>query len=118
VDRVLVRWASKSADSAKVINFKANKPQLDWRSVTSINETARLIRRDVRKKKISYYLGMSILIRARDQLATLIRNPMRDRRLAQINHEIRVTKKLLKDQFGNANSVQQYKLMLKKQRII
>lgn len=106
------RWASNSGTNQILkLNTRVSKPQLDWRSVSSINETARLIRRDIRRGKISYYLGMSILIRARDQLGSLIRHPTHDRRLSQVNHEIRVTKKLLKNTFGNPQMVQNYKLV-------
>jgi hypothetical protein len=107
-----LRWATKSdGNSLSKLNIRVQKPQLDWRSVSSINETARLIRRDIRKHKISYYLGMSILIRARNQLMSLIRQSSHDRRLAQVNHEIRITKKLFKDAFGNPLIAKQYKLM-------
>lgn len=88
---------------------KLNKKTLDWRSPTSINETSRAIRNDIRRKKVSYYLGMKILIRARDMLRTMIKKPT-DRRLAQIQHEIRVTKRLLMPQYGSPEMIQTHRI--------
>jgi hypothetical protein len=85
--------------------------RLDWRSPTSINETARLLRNDVRKGKISYYMAMTILIRARDTLKTLVKNPAHDKRIPQINQEIITTKKLLMRQYGNPESMKNYKVI-------
>lgn len=89
---------------------RMNNSKLDWRSPTSINETARMIRRDVRAKKVSYSVGMRILIKARDNLKSLTLN-QKDRRLGQLNKEIRVTKKLLMSQYGDPLMLQQYRIV-------
>lgn len=92
----------------QVINT-IQKPLLDWRSPTAINETARMIRRDIRNKKISYATGMKILIQAKNTLKTLTKNT-RDKRIQQILHELRITKKLLMNQYGDPRMIQQYKI--------
>jgi hypothetical protein len=89
---------------------KKNNKLMDWRSPTAINQTARMIRNDIRNKKISYSLGMTILIKARNTLKTMILNPRKDNRLGQINQEIRITKKLLMPKFSNYNSMMNYKV--------
>lgn len=86
------------------------RKSLDWRSPTAINETARVIRNDIRKKKISYLLGMTILIRARNMLKTMIKNPRLDYRLSQINKEIQITKRLLMRTYGNPDTARSYKV--------
>ena len=88
----------------------ANKTRLDWRSPTSINETSRLLRNDVRKGKISYHTAMTFLIRARDTLKTIIKDPRLDNRLQQIKQEITTTKRLLMQQYGNPEMVLAYKV--------
>ena len=80
---------------------------LDWRSPTAINETARMIRRDIRTGRVTYAKGMRILLQARDNLKTLISNP-RDRRLKQMNDEVRITKKLLMQAYGNPAMVARF----------
>lgn len=80
---------------------------LDWRSPTSINETSRKIRNDVRKRKISYALAMKILINARNNLATMIKNPRADDRIRQFYQELTVTKKL-KNLFANPLMIKNY----------
>lgn len=80
---------------------------LDWRSPTAINETSRKIRNDVRKRKVSFTLAMKILINARNNLATMIKNPRGDDRIKQFYQEIGVTRKL-KDLYGNPLMVKNY----------
>jgi hypothetical protein len=80
---------------------------LDWRSPTAINETARMIRRDVRAGRVTYAKAMRILLQARENLKTLIASP-RDRRLKQMNNEIRITKKLLMQSYGDPNMVRRF----------
>lgn len=88
---------------------KLHKKALDWRSPTSINETARTIRNDIRRKKISYYLGMKILIRAKNMLRTMIKKPG-DNRLKQIQQEITTTKRLLMPQYGNPEAIKAHRI--------
>ncbi len=88
---------------------RSTKKELDWRTITSINATSRKIRNDIRKGRISYPLGMTILIRARDYLRTVIKNPRIDKRLAQINEEVKITKRLLRSQFANKDSILHYR---------
>lgn len=91
--------------------LEANKDKrLDWRSPTAVNETARMIRRDIRGKKLSYALGMKILIQARNMLKTLIRNPRKDLRLKQINQEIKTTRNLLMKSYADPRVVSAYKV--------
>lgn len=91
--------------------LEANKEKrLDWRSVTSINETARMIRRDIRSKKLSYPNGMKILLQARNMLKTMIKNPRKDLRLAQIKKEIKTTRDLLMKSYADPRMVQAYKV--------
>ena len=80
---------------------------LDWRSPTAINETGRKIRNDIRKTKISFALGMKILISARNNLLTMIKNPRADDRIKQFYQEIMVTKKL-RNLYGNPLMVKNY----------
>lgn len=87
---------------------RANR-RLDWRSPTAINQTARMIRNDIRSKRISYSLGMTILLRARNYLRTIVVNQRIDKRLAQISYEIQTTKKLFMSLFANPMMVRQYK---------
>lgn len=86
---------------------KINQPRLDWRSPTAINETARLIRKDIRAKRITYSTGMRVLLQARDNLAMITKTP-NDRRLQQIRQEIKTTKRLLMNQYGDPRLIQQY----------
>ena len=88
---------------------RSTKKELDWRTITSINETARKIRNDIRRGRISYPLGMTILIRARNYLRTVIRNTRTDKRLHEINEEVKVTKRLLKSQFANKDTILHYR---------
>ena len=54
-------------------------------------------------------MGMRLLINARDNLKTFTLNP-RDKRLYQINQEIKTTKKLMMDRYANPMMIQQYKI--------
>jgi len=106
------KYPYRNIQTAFTILEKANSPKLDWRSPTAINDTARMIRRDMRSRptpKISYTMGMRLLINARDNLKTFTLNP-RDKRLYQINQEIKTTKKLMMDRYANPMMVQQYKI--------
>lgn len=87
---------------------KKTKKSLDWRSPTSINQTARMIRNDIRRGKVSYYIGMRVLIKAREMLKSLTMKVKGDMRLAQINQEIRITKKLLMKQYANKKTLMHY----------
>jgi hypothetical protein len=99
----------RSIKRAYALIDKMDKSRLDWRSPTAINETARMIRRDIRARKISYSMGMKIIISARDNLRTLIPN-RRDKRIAQLNQELRTTKNLLMNSFADPRMVQQFKV--------
>ena len=89
---------------------KLNENKLDWRSPTAINETSRMIRKDIRAKKITYVTGMKILINARNNLKTYTTHP-RDKRVGQLNQEIRTTKKLLMHQYANPWMQQQFRIV-------
>jgi hypothetical protein len=96
------------------ISFKKNKAAgkcLDWRSPTAINSSARMIRNDVRMNKVSYPMAMRTLIKARNTLQTMIRNPRRDKRLSQINHEIQTTKRLLAPKFADKKQKANYRII-------
>lgn len=90
---------------------KFYKKSCDWRSPTSINETARFIRNDIRKGKITYAQGMTILLKARDNLRVMILNPRTDLRLKQILYEIKITKKLLMKKFADPIQVKHFKVV-------
>jgi len=94
----------------RILKSRKSKKMMDWRSVTAINQTGRMIRNDIRKSKISYHLGMTILIKSRNTLKTLITNIRYDRRIPQINQEIKTTRKLLSKQYANPFMRQHYSL--------
>ena len=108
----LVKAGHSFEDIRKVFiamqKLRNKKKIMDWRSPTAINETSRMIRNDIRTNKISYSLGMTILIRARNTLKSMIMNPRKDHRLAQITQEIQTTKRLLMPQHANYDSKMNY----------
>jgi hypothetical protein len=102
-------YSYRSIKTAYVLIDKMNKSRLDWRSPTAINETARMIRRDIRAGKVTYSAGMRILLSARDNLKTLIPSN-RDKRITQLNQEIKTTKKLLMGRYANPLMVRQFRI--------
>lgn len=72
---------------------------LDWRSPTSINETARRIRNDIRSGRVAYAKGMRVLLNAYKRVQSLMGNRP-DPRVRQLRQEINTTRRLLQKQYA------------------
>jgi hypothetical protein len=94
-----------------------DKKILDFSSPSSISQTAKMIRCDIRRYKISYFNGMVILIKARNKLKKIFSQKKKDKTLSKlevldyarkikvIEREIRFTKSSMLETYGNPDSL-------------
>jgi hypothetical protein len=126
-------WASikvKPLGKEKGKDKKGSKKVLDFSSSAAIHKTAKMIRNDIRIYKLSYFNGMVILIKARNNLKKMLAEVKKDkkknestakvahleRRVQVIESEIRYTKKELMEKFGNPETMTKNKIFTNQEK--
>jgi hypothetical protein len=114
-------WASKDKTQVKVdtVKDKKTKKVLDFSTSAAINKTAKMIRNDIRLYRLSYFDGMVLLIKGRNNLKKMLvdvkKNKKKnedtakiahlERRVQVIERDIRYTKRELMEKFGNPDTL-------------